>query len=75
MTTLERTRTPSPLLTRKEAAKYLGVQVKTLAVWLCVGRYNLPCIKIGRLAKYRQADLDNFIEQRSIGDGQKREAV
>lgn len=67
MTMLEKTRTPSPLLTRKEAAVYLGLKVHTLAVWLCTQRYNLPCIKIGRLAKYKQEDLDNFIEQRRVG--------
>mgnify|MGYP006137982709 CR=1 len=71
MTTLERTQTRSPLLTRKEAANYLGIKAKTLAVWLCVGRYSLPCVKIGRLAKYRKEDLDNFIEQRRVGAGQE----
>ena len=75
MTILENTRASSPLLTRKEAAEYLGIKAKTLAVWLCVGRYNLPCVKIGRLAKYRKEDLDNFIEQRSIGAGQERGVI
>jgi len=49
------------LLSRKEAARYLGVSETTLAVWKCTGRYKLPCVKIGRLVKYRQADLDAFI--------------
>lgn len=52
------------LLTRKEAAIYLGVSERTLAIWKCTGRYSLPVIKIGRLAKYRKADLDAFIESR-----------
>ena len=54
------------LLNRVEAAKYLGVTVSTLAVWACNKRYNLPYVKVGRLVKYRQADLDQFITQHVI---------
>ena len=57
----------SDLLTRGQAAAYLGVTPRTLAVWKSTGRYKLPCVKIGRLAKYRKADLDAFIEQRTVG--------
>lgn len=56
----------SDLLTRKEAAEYLGVTPQTLAIWACVKRYNLPYIKIGRLVKYRRSDLENFINQQTI---------
>ncbi|NJL71925.1 MAG: helix-turn-helix domain-containing protein [Candidatus Competibacteraceae bacterium] len=49
------------LLSRKEAASYLGVAEQTLAIWKCTRRYNLPCVKVGRLVKYRRADLDKFI--------------
>ena len=51
----------SELLTRREAAAYLGVSEQTLAIWKCTGRYNLPYIKIGRLVKYKKSDLDAFI--------------
>jgi len=51
------------LLTRKEAAEFLGVAESTLAQWKCTGRYNLASVKIGRLVKYRIADLEKFIEQ------------
>lgn len=54
------------LLSRKDAAKVLGVTEGTLAVWACTKRYNLPMVKIGRLVKYRYQDLLNFIE-----DGQQ----
>ncbi len=57
--------TGNVLFTRREAANYLGVGESTLAVWACVGRYDLPYVKIGRLAKYRKADLDAFIEKRT----------
>lgn len=54
----------SGLLSRKEAALYLGVSENTLAIWQSTGRYSLPMVKIGRLAKYRQVDLDAFIASR-----------
>ena len=57
---------PSPLLTRKQAAEYLGVELETLNNWACTGRYNLKFVKIGRLAKYRKTDLDEFIAKRTI---------
>lgn len=53
----------SELLTRREAATYLGISEQTLAIWKCTGRYNLPYIKIGRLVKYKKSDLDAFIEK------------
>lgn len=53
----------STLLTRREAAAYLGVAEQTLAVWKCTGRRSLPFVKIGRLVRYRKADLDAFILQ------------
>ena len=52
----------SELFSRAEAAVYLGVAKQTLAIWACSKRYDLPYIKIGRLVKYRKADLDKFIE-------------
>ncbi len=56
----------SDLFTREQAADYLGVTSRTLAVWACVKRYNLPYVKVGRLVKYRRTDLDEFIARRTI---------
>jgi excisionase family DNA binding protein len=53
------------LLTRKQAADFLGVKEHTLAVWACNKRYTLPYVKVGRLVKYRYSDLLNFVEQRT----------
>jgi excisionase family DNA binding protein len=53
------------LLSRTEAAKFLGVKAGTLEVWASTGRYDLPIVKIGRLAKYRLSDLQKFIDQRA----------
>jgi excisionase family DNA binding protein len=58
--------TQSHLLTRREAAEYLGITESTLSVWACVKRYRLPYVKVGRLVKYRRADLDAFIAQRTV---------
>lgn len=70
--------TETILLTRREAASYLGVAEQTLAVWKCTGRRSLPFVKIGRLVRYRKADLDAFIiehlqdfEQSSVSEKQK----
>lgn len=39
------------LLTSDDVAKYIGLSVKTLPVWRCTGRYNIPYVKVGRLVK------------------------
>ncbi len=54
------------LLTRKEAAQMLGVKEMTLAIWKTNNRYNLPVVKVGRLAKYRYKDLLDFIDKRTV---------
>lgn len=59
-------KTPDPLLTRKEAAKYLGLSHRTLAVWATTKRYPLEMVKIGRLSKYKKSTLDAFILSRAI---------
>ena len=51
----------SEMLSRKQAAAYLGVSDITLAIWCSTRRYNLQVYKIGRLAKYKKSDLDAFI--------------
>lgn len=57
---------PTDMLSRREAAVYLGVAEGTLAVWKSTGRYKLPILKIGRLVRYRVADLDAFLERMKI---------
>lgn len=57
----------SNLMSRKEAAKYLGVAPQTLAIWACTKRHPLPYVRVGRLAKYRKHDLDSFLDTRWVG--------
>lgn len=67
METRNTSRRQSDLLSREEAAEYLGVSPKTLATWACTKRYPLPVVKLGRAVKYRVADLEKFIEARTVG--------
>lgn len=50
------------LLTRQQAAYYLGVAPKTLAAWARTGRYDLRVVRIGQqLVRYKKSDLDWLI--------------
>ena len=55
--------TINALLSQAEAAVILGLKnAKTLAVWRCTNKYELPYVKYGRTVRYRRKDLDAFIE-------------
>ena len=54
-----------PLFTPPEAAAYIGVTENTLSVWRCVGRYEIPFIKVGRLVRYKRTDLEAWISSRT----------
>lgn len=55
------------ILGNTAAADYIGVTPRTLEVWRCTKRYQIPFIKVGRLVKYRQSALDAFLESRTMG--------
>jgi excisionase family DNA binding protein len=57
---------PTDLLTEAEAAEFLGLEPKTLAIWRSTKRYPLPYIKVGRLVRYQRSDLLAFLESRRI---------
>jgi len=56
------------LLTKEQVSDILGISVGTLAVWRTTKRYNLPYVKTGRLIRYREVDVDNFINSRLQGE-------
>jgi len=56
-----------PLFSSDDAARYIGVASRTMAVWRCTGRYDIPYIKVGRLAKYRKSALDVYLERHTHG--------
>ncbi|MHB8955443.1 MAG: helix-turn-helix domain-containing protein [Pirellulaceae bacterium] len=53
------------LLSRQEAAEYLGVKVQTLATWTSSKRYRLPVVKVGRSVRYRASDLEKWMADRT----------
>lgn len=64
----------SDLLTRDQAAEYLGLAPQTLAVWATTGRHSLPYCKVGRAVRYRLSDLEKWLRARTVtatgSDGQ-----
>lgn len=57
----------SNLLGNDAGAAYLGVTPRTLEVWRCTKRHQIPYIKVGRLVKYRQSDLDTWLTAQTVG--------
>ncbi len=49
------------------AGKFLSTAPRTLSIWRCTGRYNLPYLKMGRMARYRVTDLVKFKASRMRG--------
>lgn len=59
--------TDQRLLTRAEAAAFLGLKEQTLATWASTKRYNLRYIKAGRCVRYRVRDLEAFLDSQTVG--------
>jgi hypothetical protein len=58
---------PNERVSPTEAAKILGVKPGTLAVWRSKGYNKGPrFVRIGRLIKYRVADLEEFANARVV---------
>lgn len=58
---------PSNWLSTKEAARYLGINLRTLYRFIDAG--DLPAYKFGRVIRLRQDELDRFIEAARITPG------
>lgn len=52
------------LLNMDEASSILGIKVSTL-YRLCM-RKEITCVKIGKLNRFRMADLEDFINKRIV---------
>ncbi|MDR2432184.1 MAG: helix-turn-helix domain-containing protein [Puniceicoccales bacterium] len=60
------------MLDVKEAAEFLGINPRTLQSWVSTKQYpELKSIKLGRLRKFREADLWEFLESRVQGATKK----
>lgn len=53
------------LLTEQEVAEVLGVTIKCLQDWR-YHRRGPAFVKVGRLPRYRQSDLDSWIQSRTV---------
>lgn len=53
------------LITPQEAAKIIGVSVRTLQGWRTDwGEYvPLPYYRLGRVIRYKREDIDNFLKR------------
>jgi excisionase family DNA binding protein len=58
------------LLTASQIAEYLGVPVSTVRKW-CSEKF-VPHLKVGRLVRFRAADVDRWLEKRSVPGRTKR---
>ena len=56
----------APLLTPQEAAAILGVSHKTLAVWRCTKKRDLPYVKVGGRVMYDQEQVRAFIARNHL---------
>ena len=55
------------LLTRAEAAEFLGMKEQTLAAWAMTARH-VPFVRVGsRSIRYRLGDLHRFVEKQTVG--------
>jgi len=55
------------LFDNNAAAAYIGVTPRTLEVWRCTKRHQIPYIKVGRLVKYQKKSLDTWLTAQTVG--------
>ena len=56
----------STLMTPEQTAAYLNISERQLQLDRTTKR-NIPFVKIGRLVRYRKADLDAYISAQTVG--------
>jgi excisionase family DNA binding protein len=54
------------LITRKEAASFLGVSEATLRKWAWNKLIDLPFYKVGRTVRYSIEDLEEFLVRNKV---------
>lgn len=55
-----------PLLRQEAVAEYIDVSMATLEKWRKTGR-GPAHIRVGRLVRYRQSDLDRWLREQTVG--------
>lgn len=61
-------------LTTRQAADYLGLKETTLEQWRWSGR-GPRFVKLGRVCRYRLADLEAFVETRIFSSTTEAQAI
>src|SRR5262245_33907690 len=64
---LSRSVAPSQLVSEAQAAKLLGVSPQTLARFRKMSRPPIPTVYVEGIIRYRAADIEQFIQQRTRG--------
>ena len=54
------------LISAAETAQQLGISTKTLDNWRSTGKSELEFVKIGWLVKYKQEDIDRFVNNHTF---------
>lgn len=54
---------PEPLMTAEEVAARLKVSEGTVGQWVKAGR--IPVVKVGKLNRFRSADIEAWIDERT----------
>ena len=52
---------PDGRMSRRDAARYLGLKERTLTAWAMEGK-GPPVVRVGGRRFYRKKDIDDFIE-------------
>ncbi len=61
---------PSPLLSPKQAAQYLGVSVRAIELWRQLNT-SPPFFRVTkRCIRFRREDLDNWLNERRVAPGE-----
>jgi excisionase family DNA binding protein len=58
--------TMNPLLSQRDAARLLGLSVRTLERWRVQGEM-LRFVKLGNSVRYRLEDIERFVAARVVG--------
>ena len=54
--------TDEPLMSVKDLAEYLQVDMSTIYLWSQRGQ--IPAMKVGKMWRYRRSEIDDWLEER-----------
>ena len=58
-----------PLYTSAQAAEYLTLTRNTLCYWRTAYPARLPFLKLGAAVRYRQSELDAYLQKHTVTNG------